>query len=201
VRRRGRERRRSVRRWHYAVIALVVLAAGLWVRSERQAHQIEAVQEHQEQQAAFDAVVRTVPEGDESHPPNTDTSITSVNITAWPSVERAVRAGVRYWHRRSKTPCAHPRVYRLDRLTYRDTVTGKVRNVAGTATFGGCVIWVDRAQRKAMSDGQDCALLTHELGHTASLTFDPHPPGDESHSVSGLMSPDGGGVIPGLCSR
>jgi hypothetical protein len=123
----------------------------------------------------------------------------SVEVTDAPKVQRSVNAAVRYWHYRGAEPCVAPRVFLLDELTYTSP-DGEVVHANGAARFGGCVIWLDRATRRFLSDREDCALIVHESGHTASLTFEPHWPDDPFHAAEGLMAPHGS-VVPRVCRR
>lgn len=201
MRRRGDRRRASY--WHLAVLVLLALGVAQLVRSELQADRLNRVENVERKQAqskrTFDSVV-VVPIEDESHPPGSDPAIRSVQITSANKVEYAVDAGMRYWDRRDEHPCATPRVYRLERLLVRND-TGEIEQPAGMAQLGGCVIWLDRETRIWTTARQDCALLIHEMGHTASLTFDEHPPDDPYHSLTGLMSPSGDGVVPHVCRK
>lgn len=106
-----------------------------------------------------------------------------VDVTHRAKVERSVDAGEAYWRARDVEPCPA--------RALRVIVTRLPADWSGAAPLGGCVVWLDRVARWAMTDREDCALMAHELGHTAGL----------EHSASGLMSPTGGDVVPWRCRR
>lgn len=97
--------------------------------------------------------------------------------TRHPKIQRMVAKGVAYWQARGLQPCASPTIIGASDLTDVDAYDPNAR-----AELNGCRIWVRAdllasalSERSSGARGGDshrealCALIFHELGHTAGL--------------------------------